>query len=264
MLNPATDEPARLEVRGLTKVFGHVTALSDVSMRLDSGEVVALVGDNGAGKSTLVACLSGSLQPTVGQVLVDGEVVALPSPRHAQDLGIETVFQDLSLAIDLQPAQNIYLGRELVRADVPLRWLGILDARSMRARAKASMSQLSPSFSGWNQPTADLSGGQRQAVALARALLWGPRTILLDEPTAALGVSQSQLVLDMVLRLREQGVAVLFISHNLADVFAVSTRIVVLRLGRIAAVLKTSETTPERVVGYITGANAMHGPAGLR
>jgi simple sugar transport system ATP-binding protein len=245
-----------LEIRGLTKAFGHLTALSEVSMTLDQGEVVALVGDNGAGKSTLVGCLSGSLQPTLGQILLEGVAVSLDSPRRAQELGIETVFQDLSLATDLQPAQNIYLGRELVHASPVLRWLGIVDRRGMLERSKASMTQLSPTFSGWNQPTADLSGGQRQAVALARALHWRPRVILLDEPTAALGVSQAQLVLEMVRRLQDQGVSVLIISHNLADVFAVSTRIVVLRLGRIVAQVATSDTTPEQVVGHITGASA--------
>ncbi|MCG2644449.1 MULTISPECIES: ATP-binding cassette domain-containing protein [Bradyrhizobium] len=213
-----------LKLRGISKNFGAVSALADVDLDVHAGEVVALVGDNGAGKSTLVKILAGVHQPTSGTIDFDGEHVVLSDPATALGLGIATVFQDLALCENLDVVANIFLGRELN----PVR----LDEVSMEIRAWTLLNELSARIPSVREPVASLSGGQRQTVAIARSLLTEPKLILLDEPTAALGVAQTAEVLDLIERVRARGLGVIVISHNMEDVRAVADRIVVLRLGR--------------------------------
>lgn len=213
-----------LSLRGISKNFGAVSALTDVDLDVHAGEVVALVGDNGAGKSTLVKILAGVHQPTSGTIAFDGEHVVLPDPATALGLGIATVFQDLALCENLDVVANIFLGRELNPAQ--------LDEVTMEVRAWTLLNELSARIPSVRDPVASLSGGQRQTVAIARSLLTEPKLILLDEPTAALGVAQTAEVLDLIERVRARGLAVIVISHNMEDVRAVADRIVVLRLGR--------------------------------
>ncbi|TYL95249.1 sugar ABC transporter ATP-binding protein [Bradyrhizobium rifense] len=213
-----------LRLRGISKNFGAVSALADVDLDVHAGEVVALVGDNGAGKSTLVKILAGVHQPTSGTIAFDGEHVVLSDPATALGLGIATVFQDLALCENLDVVANIFLGRELN----PIR----LDEVSMEIRAWTLLNELSARIPSVREPVASLSGGQRQTVAIARSLLTEPKLILLDEPTAALGVAQTAEVLDLIERVRARGLGVIVISHNMEDVRAVADRIVVLRLGR--------------------------------
>ncbi|UVO39575.1 ATP-binding cassette domain-containing protein [Bradyrhizobium arachidis] len=213
-----------LRLRGISKNFGAVSALADVDLDVHAGEVVALVGDNGAGKSTLVKILAGVHQPTSGTIAFDGEHVVLSDPATALGLGIATVFQDLALCENLDVVANIFLGRELN----PVR----LDEVSMEIRAWTLLNELSARIPSVREPVASLSGGQRQTVAIARSLLTEPKLILLDEPTAALGVAQTAEVLDLIERVRARGLGVIVISHNMEDVRAVADRIVVLRLGR--------------------------------
>jgi D-xylose transport system ATP-binding protein len=213
-----------LRLRGISKNFGAVSALADVDLDVHAGEVVALVGDNGAGKSTLVKILAGVHQPTSGTIAFDGEHVVLSDPATALGLGIATVFQDLALCENLDVVANIFLGRELNPAR--------LDEVSMEIRAWTLLNELSARIPSVREPVASLSGGQRQTVAIARSLLTEPKLILLDEPTAALGVAQTAEVLDLIERVRARGLGVIVISHNMEDVRAVADRIVVLRLGR--------------------------------
>lgn len=246
-------DEAVVRVEGLTKSYGAVTALRNVHLSFHPG-VTALVGDNGAGKSTLVGCLTGSVLPTRGRIFVQEREATFASPREAQVLGIQAVYQDLSLALDLTPVQNVFLGRELLRSG-PLRWTGWLDRARMRTEASRELKALSVSPASLDVPTANLSGGQRQAVALARALSSAPLLLLLDEPTAALGVAQTEMVLRVIGDLRERGIPVVLVSHNIGDVFRVSTRIVVLRQGQVVMDAMTAESTPDDVVAAITGAS---------
>lgn len=242
-----------LELHGISKRFGAVQALSDVDFEVHLGEVVALVGDNGAGKSTLVKCISGVYQADAGTYFFDGHEVSVTNPRDATDLGIETVYQDLALCDNLDVVANLYLGRESVHAMVP----GVartLDEVSMEKTASQVLSDLSVHIPSVRTQVASLSGGQRQSVAVARSVMWNSKVVLLDEPTAALGVAQTQQVKDLIGRLRDRGLGVVVISHNLADVFDVSDRIIVLYLGRRVATFDTHTTTPEKVVAAITGA----------
>ena len=239
-----------LELRGVSKRYGHVNALSDVDFSVRAGEIVALVGDNGAGKSTLVKAMAGTHRIDGGQILVDGEPVEIATPSDATALGIETVYQDLALCDNLDVTANLFLGRERRRRATPL-----LDSEGMEARAAAIIAELSATIPDLEKPVSALSGGQRQAIAVSRAALWGSRVVLLDEPTAALGVAQTAMVYDLVRRLRDRGLGVVVISHNMADVFAVADRIVVLRLGRNAGEFTPSTSTPDRVVAAITGAD---------
>ncbi|MFJ2027252.1 ATP-binding cassette domain-containing protein [Streptomyces sp. NPDC087897] len=236
-----------LALRGISKSFGAVAALSDVALDVAAGEVVALVGDNGAGKSTLVKILSGVHQPDAGTVRFDGATVSIPSPAVAQRLGIATVFQDLALCENLNVVDNLFLGREL-RA---LR----LDEVAMEIRSRALLGELSAKIPSVRTPVAALSGGQRQTVAIARTLLGDPKVIILDEPTAALGVAQTAEVLDLIERLRERGLGVLMISHNMADVRAVADTVAVLRLGRNNGVFDAAGATAADLVAAITGAS---------
>jgi D-xylose transport system ATP-binding protein len=236
-----------LELRGISKSFGSVQALSEVEFEVHSGEVMALVGDNGAGKSTLIKCVAGIHAADAGEIRVDGQTVHIHGPKDAAKLGIEVVYQDLALCDNLDVVQNMYLGREARD------WFQRLKEPVMEAKTAETMKSLSvTTIRSIRQPVATLSGGQRQSVAVARAVMWNSRLVILDEPTAALGVAQTQQVLDLVKRLAEQGLGVVLISHNLHDIFAVADRITVLRLGRSVAVYDRNATTQQEVVGAIT------------
>ena len=242
-----------LEAEGIQKHFGRVVALRDADFSLLPQEVHAIVGDNGAGKSTLIKIFSGVYAADGGELRLDGEAVAIGSPRHARQLGIETVYQDLALADHLDASANLFLGREEYLKP-PLGWFGFLDRRAMRRRAEEEMRHLKIGIQSVEVPVLGLSGGQRQAVAVARAIAWGTRIVIMDEPTAALGVRESGMVLELIKEVRNQGLAVIMISHNLPEVFAVSDRITVLRLGRTITTLRREETSLEEVVGMMTGA----------
>jgi D-xylose transport system ATP-binding protein len=236
-----------LELRGVSKSFGSVQALTDVDLEVRRGEVMALVGDNGAGKSTLIKCVAGIHPMDEGEIFFDGEPVTIHSPNQAAKLGIEVVYQDLALCDNLDVVQNMYLGRE--ERD----WLQRLKEPPMEAHTAETLKSLAvTTIKSIRQPVATLSGGQRQSVAVARAVMWNSRLVILDEPTAALGVSQTEQVLALVKRLAEQGLAVILISHNLHDVFEVATRITVLRLGRVVGVYERSTTNEDEVVHAIT------------
>ena len=239
-----------LELRGVSKRYGRVQALDGVDFAVSTGEVVALVGDNGAGKSTLVKAIAGTHRIDGGQIVLDGEPVTIANPAEASNLGIETVYQDLSLCDNLDVTANLFLGRERRR-----RASALLDHEAMEAQAASIVAELAAHLPSLDKPVSALSGGQRQAIAVSRAALWGSRLVLLDEPTAALGVAQTAMVYDLVRKLRDRGLAVVVVSHNMADVFAVADRIVVLRLGANAGVFLPSESTPDRVVAAITGAD---------
>ncbi len=242
-----------LSVRHLTKRFGGLTAVNDVSWDVHAGEVVALLGDNGAGKSTLIKCISGVHQPDEGEVLFRGQRVRFARPIDALAHGIETIYQDLALAQNLDVPSNIFLGREL-----KLRYLGglirMLDEKKMLGESKSALDSLDIHFPSLQQPIESLSGGQRQAVAIARAVYWDARLMIMDEPTNNLGVPEQQKVLELIRRLRDQGVPVILITHTLPDVFAVSDRLMVMHRGRKVTEKKTADTSTEELVQYMVGA----------
>jgi len=245
---PAGGQPEPvLNLAGITKSFGAVRALFDVGMVVSAGEVVAVVGDNGAGKSTLVKILSGVYTPDSGRIELSGHEATVSDPAVARELGVATVFQDLALCDNLDVVENLFLGKE-VRAHR-------LDEVTMEARAWELLQQLSARIPSVRIPIAGLSGGQRQIVAIARSLLGDPRLIILDEPTAALGVAQTAEVLNLVERLRDRGLAVVLVSHNMADVLAVCDRVVVLRLGRNNGTFDVADTSTEEIITAITGAS---------
>jgi ABC-type sugar transport system ATPase subunit len=217
------------------------------------GEVSALVGDNGAGKSTLIKIFSGALQPDGGELFLDGRPIHISSPAEARQLGIETVYQDLALAPSLDVASNLFLGREARQRGL-LGAIGFLDDRLMRKRAQEEMANLQIGLSSVRQPVLTLSGGQRQAIAVARAVAWGKRIVIMDEPTAALGIRESRMVLQLIKRIKETGVAVIMISHNLPEVFEVADRITILRLGRTVRQMRREEASMDDVVAFMTGA----------
>jgi D-xylose transport system ATP-binding protein len=241
-----TDTPT-LELRGISKSFGSVQALSEVDFSVRDGEVMALVGDNGAGKSTLIKCVAGIYTIDSGEVLFEGKPVTIHGPKDAARLGIEVVYQDLALCDNLDVVQNMYLGREahdvLWRLREP-----VMEQKTAETLASLSVTTIRST----RQPVATLSGGQRQSVAVARAVMWNSRVVILDEPTAALGVAQTRQVLDLVRRLGEQGLAVVIVSHNLHDIFEVAHRITVLRLGRDVGVYDRDKTTQQEIVAAIT------------
>jgi D-xylose transport system ATP-binding protein len=248
----AVAETPTLELRGISKSFGSVQALDEVDFEVRDGEVMALVGDNGAGKSTLIKCVAGIYSIDDGEVHFDGNLVHIHGPKDAARLGIEVVYQDLALCDNLDVVQNMYLGRE------PHDVLQRLKEPEMEHHTAKTLKSLSvTTIRSIRQPVASLSGGQRQSVAVARAVMWNSRVVILDEPTAALGVAQTRQVLDLVARLREQGLAVVLISHNLNDVFEVATRITVLRLGRNVGVYERERTTQQEVVEAITAGAPM-------
>ncbi|ONI87104.1 sugar ABC transporter ATP-binding protein [Saccharothrix sp. ALI-22-I] len=235
-----------LELRGINKSFGPVHVLHDIDFDVHPGQVTALVGDNGAGKSTLVKCIAGIHPMDSGQVLFNGEEVHIHGPRDAAHLGIEVVYQDLALCDNLDIVQNMFLGRERGK-------LGLLDEADMEQAARKTLTSLSVrTVKSVRTQVASLSGGQRQTVAIAKAVLWNSKVVLLDEPTAALGVAQTRQVLDLVRRLAEQGLGVVLISHNMNDVFEVADRIACLYLGRMAAEVNTKDVTHGQVVELIT------------
>jgi D-xylose transport system ATP-binding protein len=236
-----------LELRGVTKSFGSVQALTEVDFEVRNGEVMALVGDNGAGKSTLIKCVAGIHGMDDGEIWYDGELVSIHGPKDAAKLGIEVVYQDLALCDNLDVVQNMYLGREAHDR------FQRLTEPPMEAKTRETLKGLRvTTIRSIRQPVATLSGGQRQSVAVARAVMWNSRLVILDEPTAALGVAQTEQVLDLVKRLADQGLAVVLISHNLHDIFEAATRITVLRLGRVVGVYERAKTTQQEVVHAIT------------
>lgn len=242
-----------LEIRDIRKKFGAVQALGGVSFHVSAGEVVALVGDNGAGKSTTIKMIAGVEQPDEGEIVFEGHSVKLSTPVVAEKLGIQTVYQDLALCDNLDIVANLFLGREIARTLIP-GVIRVMDKPEMERRAVPVLRDLGINLPPLSTQVASLSGGQRQTVAVARAVLWGSKLVMLDEPTAALGVAQQKAVLDLITRLSQNGVAVLVISHNLSDVFKIADRIVVLRLGRTIASFTRKETTTEQVIAAITGA----------
>jgi len=245
---PSERQPL-LQLRGISKAFGAVQALSNVDFEVYPGEVVALVGDNGAGKSTLIKVMAGIYIPDSGEVWFEGRHVPVHGPRDSATLGIATVYQDLALCDNLDVVANLYLGREEVARPAQL-----ISEERMEFRAREVLKSLDVKIPNPRDPVAALSGGQRQSVAVARSVMWKAKVVILDEPTAALGVQQTKQVLELVLRLRNQGIGVIVISHNLANVFEVADRIIVLRLGRRVGTFNRAESSEESVVGAITGA----------
>ena len=235
-----------LKVRGLYKSFGAVQALTDVNLDLPAGAVTALVGDNGAGKSSLVKCLSGTYEPDRGDIYFEGRPVRIRSAHDAAELGIETVYQDLALADNLDIVQNMFLGRERLRHR-------LLDENDMEKAATETLAGLRvTTVRSIRQPVGSLSGGQRQSVAVAKAVMWNSKLVIMDEPTAALGVTQTTQVFELIRRLRERGLAVLVISHNLNDVFAVADRVAILYLGKLVVEDRVSAFSTQTVVEYMT------------
>jgi simple sugar transport system ATP-binding protein len=244
---------AALEARGLVKTYGTITAVNDVDITIGVGQVVAVVGDNGAGKSTLIKMLSGAVIPDRGDLSVGGVPVKLTTPNDARRVGIETIYQDLALLPNLDVTTNLYLGREeTIRG--PLGGFGILARRRMRDEAKSHLGDLKISLpKTWGTPVSALSGGQRQSVAIARAMVWASRLVIMDEPTAALGVAQSQAVLDLVRRVRERGTSVVIISHILPHVLELADRIVVMRHGVKVADMPAENVSQDDLIELIVG-----------
>ena len=248
------DDQPLLETRGISKRFGSVQALHDVSISVGHREIVGLVGDNGAGKSTFIKILSGALVPDAGTITLEGRRATFATPLEARRAGIETVYQDLALAAALDAAGNLFLGREQMRPGWSGQVLHWLDKRAMRDRAGQMLAALHIRLRSITTPVENLSGGQRQAVAVARAVSWGTKFVIMDEPTAALGVAETARVLELMVRIKESGLSLIFISHNLPNVFRVVDRIVVLRLGHKVGDLRRADTTMEEVVRLMTGA----------
>jgi D-xylose transport system ATP-binding protein len=248
-----SEKPPLLQARGIVKNFGAVSVLRGVDFEAPAGMVTALLGDNGAGKSTLIKCIAGTYVPDGGEILIDGAPQHFHTPSDATQAGIETVYQDLALCDNLDVVANLFLGREQVRTIVP----GVLqpmNEETMEQQAREALSVLQINIPSVRNLVAQLSGGQRQCIAVAKAVLWSPKVVILDEPTAALGVAQTRQVLDLVKRLRERGLAVIIITHNMVDVFEVADRAVVMRLGRRVANFNIADVTTEDVVAAITGA----------
>ncbi|HYP48486.1 MAG TPA: ATP-binding cassette domain-containing protein [Thermoleophilaceae bacterium] len=249
----SAEETPLLEAREIVKSFGRVQALAGANFTVHRGEVVALVGDNGAGKSTLVKTLVGVHPPDSGEILFEGRPVQINTPQQARELGIETVYQDLALAAEIDPSANMFLGRELMRSG-PLGKLGFLDKAAMRRRSEEAFRDLGVSIQDTTARVANMSGGQRQGIAISRAVTWASKVVFMDEPTAALGVVQTRNVLEQIKRVREHGLAIVLISHNLPEIFEVADRIEVLRLGERVARLRPTDVSMEDVVSAMTGA----------
>jgi len=245
-----------LEARNITKSYGNVAALTGINFKLFSGEIVGLVGDNGAGKSTLVKTLCGAHQPSDGQLFIEGQEVSFSSPKESRERGIEVVYQDLALANELSVAENIFLGREMRRMGLMGR-VGMIDRKAMHSSAIATLESLSIEITSVETRCGMMSGGQRQAVAVARAIMWGSKVLLLDEPTAALAVAESDKIAGLVAGVKEKGVGVILVSHNLPQVHELCDRVVVLLRGRVVTELHRGEYSIDDLVSWITGA-ALH------
>ncbi len=242
-----------LEARKISRSFGHVRALDRADFDVNEGEVVAIIGDNGAGKSTMVKALTGNLALDSGELLFQGNPVEITSPQQASQLGMEVVYQDLALAPHLNPVQNMFLGRELPRPGI-LGHLGFMDEKAMRASAEQSFAELGGTVRSFTAPIGSMSGGQRQQVAIARAISWADKLVFLDEPTAALGVVQTKNVLESIKRVKAKGIAVVLISHSMPHVIEVADRVHVMRLGTRVATYDAKKTSVEELVGAMTGA----------
>jgi fructose transport system ATP-binding protein len=243
-----------LEARGLSKAYGNVVAMEGADFNLYPGEILAVIGDNGAGKSTLIKALSGAIIPDQGEILLDGERVNFHSPRDAREAGIETVYQDLAVAPALDIAENLFLGRERRRKGPLGDWFRMIDHKAMREEADKQMKALQIGIRSMNQAVETLSGGQRQGVAVARSAAWARKLVIMDEPTAALGVRESGQVLELIKRVRDNGLPVILISHNMPHVFEIADRIHIHRLGKRVAVVDPKERSMHDVVGIMTGA----------
>ena len=252
-MTPADQSAPVLQARGLVKRYGHVTALAGVDLDLLPGEILAVIGDNGAGKSTLVKALSGALVPDAGEIRLDGRVVKFRDPGDARREGIETVYQDLAVAPAMTVAENLFLGREIRKAGLLGSVFRLLDKNRMLADAAAHMESLQIGIASMRQPVESLSGGQRQAVAVARSA-FARHVVIMDEPTAALGVKESRMVLDLIRRVRDKGLPVILISHNMPHVFDVADRIHIARLGKRVAVVSPGEISMAEAVAIMTGA----------
>lgn len=253
-MSGSTGDRYVLEARGVTKRFGGVTALDSVDLELREGEVLALVGDNGAGKSTLVKTITGALGRDEGQILFDGQQVQIETPVDARNIGIETVYQDLALVNELSLTKNIFLGREIVRDNLFGRLFGALDFKKMESNVRDLFGRLDIRISDIYRDAQGFSGGQRQAVALSKTIMFGKRVAVLDEPTAALGVRESKQAMDLVRSLKDHGLSVIMITHNMQHVLNYCDRVMVMRLGKRAAVRNVSDVDGDMLVGLITGA----------
>ncbi|GGN40553.1 ABC transporter ATP-binding protein [Deinococcus daejeonensis] len=251
---PQTARPLVMEARGLVKRYGHVTAIGGADFELRPGEIMAVIGDNGAGKSSLIKALSGALIPDEGEILLDGQPVHFRTPSDARRAGIETVYQDLAVAPAMTIAENLFLGRELYRGGALGRALKLIDRRRMLTEATEHMQGLQFAIKSMSQPVETLSGGQRQGVAVARAAAFAQHVVIMDEPTAALGVREGNMVLDLIRKVRDRGLPVILISHNMPHVFEIADRIHVHRMGRRAALLNPQKISMADTVSVMTGA----------
>lgn len=250
----ADNAPVVLQARGLVKRYGHVTALDGADFDLRAGEILAVIGDNGAGKSSLIKCLSGAVVPDEGEIRMNGQPVQFRNPMDARCAGVETVYQELAVAPAMTIAENLFLGREIRRSSWLGRWLRVLDKKAMLEQSVARLQELKVGIRSMAQPVETLSGGQRQCVAVARAAAFARHVVIMDEPTAALGVKEGQMVLELIRRVRDRGFSVVLISHNMPHVFEVADRIHVARLGKRVAVLDPRKISMSDTVAVMTGA----------
>lgn len=253
-MTETTPRPPVLEARGIAKHYGGVVALDGVDLTLHEGEVLAIVGDNGAGKSTLVKAITGAIPRTGGTIRFDGREVQIDSPTDAKEAGIETVYQDLALVNEISITKNLFLGREILRDDWLGRFFGVLDFRRMEAEVRALFAKLDIRIADIYRDAQAFSGGQRQAVALSKTVMFGKRVAILDEPTAALGVRESRMAMDLVRSLKDHGLSVIMITHNMQHVLNYCDRVMVLRLGRLVAVRDVADVDGDALVALITGA----------
>lgn len=249
-----THAPIVMQAKGLVKRYGQVTALDGVDFELRAGEILAVIGDNGAGKSSLIKCLSGATIPDEGEILLDGQPIRFKSPKDARRAGIETVYQDLAVAPAMTIAENLFLGRELCRPGFIGQWLRLLDKKKMLEESISRMNDLKVGIRSMTQAVETLSGGQRQCVAVARAAAFAQHVVIMDEPTAALGVKEGNMVLELIRRVRDKGLPVILISHNMPHVFEIADRIHIARLGKRAAVVNPKHISMSDTVAVMTGA----------